>query len=299
MTILSTDIFQAVHDYLTWLETQPLSVNTRRTYSNQVNLYADYLLGKAEELPGHPLLEASARDYAVRDYKLYLKLSRRAKPNSVNMAIAALDHFYRFLGLGNVKVNRERLPHLAPRSLEIDEQHAFIRVVEQTNSPRDYALIYLFLYTGLRVGEVAQLDLDDVLLAEHNGTVIVRSGKGERYREVPANTLLRQVLKTWKRIRAELYPGATDPALFLSQRGCRLTTRAIHMIVQEMGRKAGLNISPHVLRHTCLTNLLRNGSDLVLVSDIAGHSTLETTRRYCLPSIRDRETAMESLITGL
>ncbi len=65
--------------------------------------------------------------------------------------------------------------------------------------------------------------------------------------------------------------------------------------MRDLGRQAGLELSAHVLRHTCLTNLVRGGNDLVMVAEIAGHRRLETTRRYSLPSIADREAAMEAL----
>lgn len=75
-------------------------------------------------------------------------------------------------------------------------------------------------------------------------------------------------------------------ALFLGRRGKRLTTRALDLVVRRLREEANLEgpLSAHVLRHTCLTNLVRNGNDLVMVAEIAGHKRLETTRRYSLPS---------------
>jgi site-specific recombinase XerD len=78
-------------------------------------------------------------------------------------------------------------------------------------------------------------------------------------------------------------------------RGQRLSIRAIDLILRRLGRDAGVTLSAHTLRHTCLTALVRNGNDLVLVAEIAGHRRLETTRRYSLPSARDRERAMDGL----
>ena len=125
--------------------------------------------------------------------------------------------------------------------------------------------------------------------------VIVRSGKGGSYREVPLNAPLREVLVAWKQTRTEKYSDNSDTAFFLNRQGHQLTIRAISMVVEKIGKEAGLEISPHVLRHTCLTNLVRNGNDLVLVAEIAGHRRLETTRRYSLPFERDRALAMEKL----
>jgi len=95
--------------------------------------------------------------------------------------------------------------------------------------------------------------------------------------------------------RTKRVDAAGERALFLNPQGRCLSTRAIDLVVRELGRDAGLALSAHVLRHTCLTALVRNGTDLVLVAKIAGHRRLETTRRYSLPSARDRAAAMDGI----
>jgi len=87
----------------------------------------------------------------------------------------------------------------------------------------------------------------------------------------------------------------SEPAVFLNPKGKRLSARAIDLVILPIGTDAHLQLSAHILRHTCLTNLVRLGNDLVLVAEIAGHKRLETTRRYSLPSVEDREHAMENL----
>jgi len=127
--------------------------------------------------------------------------------------------------------------------------------------------------------------------------VIVRSGKGDAYREIALNAEVREALERWLAVRQENCPSDENSALFLSQRGRRLSTRAVDFIVRRIGEEAALDepLSAHALRHTCMTNLVRAGYDLVLVAEIAGHKRLETTRRYSLPSAADREAAMESI----
>jgi integrase/recombinase XerC len=71
--------------------------------------------------------------------------------------------------------------------------------------------------------------------------------------------------------------------------------RAIDLLLRKLGEEANVPLSAHTLRHTCLTNLVRAGHDLVLVAEIAGHKRLETTRRYSLPTEQDRASAMESI----
>jgi integrase/recombinase XerC len=213
----------------------------------------------------------------------------------VNLSLAALDNFYRFVGLGPPKVRREELPQSAPRALEPEEQKRFLRAVERAESARDRALALLLFYTGLRLGECAALNLDDVAVSARKGKVIVRKGKGDVYREVILNAEVREAMQAWLQVRQPLLAPPTEEALFLNRKGGRLTTRAIDLIVRQLGAAAGLALSAHVLRHTCLTNLVRNGNDIVLVAEIAGHQRIETTRRYSLPSLKDREAAMEGL----
>lgn len=287
------DLSARLAAYADWLERQPLSVHTRRAYLGRVRGFLDWL---ATHLPQEdPLAAGPARDYAVRDYKLYLKTERGAKPSSVNLTLAALDHFYRFLGAGPPNVRREELPQQAPRALEPTEQRDFLRAVERCPSARDRALARLLFYTALRLAEAAALTLDDVAISARKGLVIVRSGKGEAYREVPLNAEVREALDLWRAERREHFGQVSTEALFLSLRGRPLSTRAIDLIVRQLGTDAGLTLSAHTLRHTCLTNLVRQGNDLVLVAELAGHKRLETTRRYSRPSAAGRQAAMEAL----
>ncbi|GAC1347877.1 MAG: tyrosine recombinase XerC [Ktedonobacteraceae bacterium] len=242
-----------------------------------------------------PLRTPFARDYAVRDYKTYLKTERQAKPTTVNLALAAIDHFHQFIGNDRPQVQRESLPAQAPRALKPEEQKAFLRALERASSVRDKAIVQLLFYTAIRLGECVALNLDDVRVSARRGVIIIRSGKGDTYREVPLNAEVREALKVWLKERNKRFSQTSDPAFFLNSKGKRLSARAIDLIIRRIGADAHLELSAHVLRHTCLTNLVRRGNDLVLVAEIAGHKRLETTRRYSLPSAEDRENAMEGL----
>jgi site-specific recombinase XerD len=292
--LVTNDLEQILTAYERWLLRQSLAKNTQAAYRFHVRQYGEYLATRPAK-GCDPLHEPFARDYAVRDFKLYLKTERKAKPASVNLALASIDHFYQFLGLDRVRVQREDLPQKSPRALKPEEQKAFLRAVERSLSHRDQALARLLFYTGLRLSECAALNVDDIFISARKGLVIVRSGKGETYREVPLNAEVRKALKDWLKERSKRFPKLSDSALFLSTKGRRLSTRAIDLVLRQLGRDANLELSAHVLRHTCLTNLVRRGNDLVLVAEVAGHKRLETTRRYSLPSVEDREAAMEGL----
>lgn len=290
----SDQLPQLLTAYAAWLNRQPLAANTRRAYKGRVSQYCKYLatIVADDEAPLH---SPQARDYAVRDYKSYLKTVDRVSPRSVNLTLAAIDNFYRFLGLDSPHVRREDLPQEAPLALELAQQKRFLRAVERCDSVRDKALALLLFYTGLRLGECAALDVDDIPISARKGKVIVRTGKGDTYREIPLNTEVREAISAWLIERTIQFPHVQESALFLSREGHRLSTRAIDLRLRHLAQDSGLNLSAHTLRHTCITNLVRNGNDLVLVAEIAGHKRLETTRRYSLPTAQDREAAMESL----
>jgi len=289
-----TDPVEQLAGYERWLETQPLAVSTRRAYRGHARRFVEFLASWPGE-GGDPLTDAHARDYAVRDFKSYLKTVRRAKPASVNLALAGVDHFYRYLGAGRPEVRREELAQAAPRALSPEELRRFLRAVERRESPRDRAIALLLINTGLRIGECGALDVDDVVVSARKGRVVVREGKGDAYREVPLNAEARDALDAWTTVRRKQLEDSQERALFVSRKGARLSTRAIDLVIRGLARDASLVMSAHTLRHTCLTRLVRGGADVVLVAELAGHRRLETTRRYSLPSQADRQDAMERL----
>jgi site-specific recombinase XerD len=282
----------ALSAYVAWLEGRPLAARSRQAYGHQVRRYLTWL-GDRSPVDGDPLADEAARDWAVRDYKRHLKAVERWKPASVNLALAALDSFYTQIGLGRPVVRREELPARAPRALTEEQQRRLLRMAERA-SARDRAIVVTLLYTGLRLAELVALDPGDVRLSARKGVVVVRSGKGDAYREVPLNALVRQVLEEWlgerKRLAAE-----GERAVFVGRGARRLSKRSVDDVVRGLGEDAGVKLSAHVLRHTFLTRMVRQGSDLVLVAELAGHRRLETTRRYSLPSDADRLLAVERL----
>ena len=275
--------------YLRDLERAPLAARTRDAYGQHVGAYGAWLAGRPE--PGVAITDPRGRDHAARDFKRHLKLERGWKPSSVNLALAAVDHFNRFLGLGPANVKREPLAQAAPKALSEEQQRALLRAAEVSRS-RDRAIVTLLLYTALRLHELVDLDVGDVSISARKGLLVVRSGKGDAYREVPLNRSCRQALEDWLKPRATL---TTDLALFVGPQGRRLTPRSVDRVVRGVAARAGLELSAHLLRHTCVTNLVRGGSDLVLVAELAGHRRLETTRRYSLPSAADLQAAMDGL----
>jgi len=278
--------------YAASLDEQPLSARTREAYLAAATAFFTWLAARSAG-PGDALLAPRARDLAARDYKRYMKVDRGLSPASVNQALAGMDHLFRFLGLGAAIVRREELPRSAPRALDTHQTRDLLRAAEESTA-RDRAIVALLLFTGLRLSEAAALQVADVRVSARKGVVVVRSGKGDAYREVELNALVRGMLDEWVTERAKLAP-ADETSFFVARTGRALSSRSIDLAVRRVATRAGLELSAHVLRHTFVTGLVRAGNDVVLIAELAGHRRLETTRRYSLPSREDREKAVSDL----
>ena len=250
----------AVERYLRDLERAPLAVRTREAYGQHVGAYGAWL---ADGRSGVAITDPRGRDHATRDFKRHLKLERGWKPSSVNLALAAVDHFNRFLGLGPANVKREPLAQAAPKALSEEQQRgrrAPPRSHGRGSGDRDLAAVH-----GTQAPRARRPRRRRRVDLARKGLLVVRSGKGDAYREVPLNRSCRQALEDWLKPRATL---TTDLApLFVGLQARRLTPRSVDRVVRGVAARAGLELSAHLLRHTCVTNLVRGGSDLVLVAE--------------------------------
>lgn len=287
--------FAAVLDEYTAALTQaPLSEQTRRTYVSKVRQYLAWLADADTERD--PLHDRDARDWAVRDYRTHLQTVLKRKPATVNNALAAVDDLYIRRGLGPANAARAELPRTAPKALDSRAAIRFLREARKCPSPRDRAVALVPFYAGTRIAEIVGLDVDDVRLSARKGILRIL-GKGEKVREIPIHPDLRAALSAWIDERSD-WPGTDSAALFLNQRGGRLSVRGAHDIITAIAAAAGLEddeITAHALRHTFATRLVRGRTDLVIVAELLGHARLETTRAYCRPTRQDAIDALDLL----
>jgi integrase/recombinase XerC len=144
---------------------------------------------------------------------------------------------------------------------------------------RDRAILELFYASGLRLSELAGLDLDDVNLSARVVRVL---GKGRKERLVPFNRTTATALRVYLDDRAALARGRRGNPMFVNYKGGRLTMRSIDRIVRKYvaASSARMGISPHALRHSFATHLLQRGADLRAIQELLGHARLGTTQRY-------------------
>jgi site-specific recombinase XerC len=303
---MSGDSSLAASEYGSWIGRSGLSTHTKRAYGRAARDFLAWLAAHPEH--SEALSDPHSRDYAVRDYKrerLTGKATgRKMAPKSVQLDLTALQSFFGWLGLGAPEVKQVRIQRRDPQCLDEDEVRAILRSAERRGR-RDLALVHTTLRTGVRLRELAALDLDDLELHARSGWLHVRAGKGDKPRTVPVPADTRQALGHWLAIRRD-WAGADDPAVWLSRRGRRLAVSSIDFAFDEVGRAARVlredgtehpvPLSAHILRHTCTADLLRSGVDAVTVANILGHSDTKTiTSVYGVPTRAVMTAAVEGV----
>ena len=220
--------------------------------------------------------------YAFMDY-----LDRDRSLNAASRArkVATIRSFYKYL-TSKAKLLRDnpmqdldapRLKKTLPRYLQLDQCIQLLESVDEPNRARDYCILTLFLNCGLRISELVALNVTDV---RENQIRIL--GKGNKERILFLNDACRAALDDWLEERS--HQAAADPnALFLTRSHTRMTRDAVHYMVKQRLKKAGLDstlYSSHKLRHTAATLMLQNGVDVRTLQEVLGHENLNTTQIY-------------------
>ncbi|MGA8944125.1 MAG: tyrosine-type recombinase/integrase [Thermoactinomyces sp.] len=265
------------------LEQEGASPKTINTYRNILHCFEKYLIEN----------EGDIKEVTRRDLILYLHHleEKGRKPTTIQNHFSCLSSFLRFQGKGMLMEGIRRpevrkVQHIAPKSLDKKERNRVLREVERDGNLRNVAIVYLLLYTGLRVSELVALNQEDVRMGERSGSVLVREGKGNVSRKVPLPIEARFHLKRYLKEREE--KGTLDlPPLFLSNYKKRISERS----VQDMLKKH-YNIHPHMLRHTYGRELVAGGVDIASVAELMGHADINVTRRYAKPTEKELEEAV-------
>ncbi|GIV65469.1 MAG: tyrosine recombinase XerD [Bellilinea sp.] len=260
------------------------SPRTAERYQAALEEFATWYAQTIGQPPDWKLLTA----VEVKDYLAYLQTVRRLSPASVNLRLAAIRSLLRHLGR-TLKVRGPKQVTPPVQALSARELGRLFAAAE--GSKRDTAILNLLARAGLRVGEVVRLRLEDVEMNGRSGWLTVKGGKGNKTRRVPLNGEARQALKAWLDER----PQAAEGWLFLSRTGKPLSERDVQRMVAEYARIAGVEATPHTLRHTFATRAIEKGVDVATLAAILGHSRLETTGRYLHPTAERIQEAVEGI----
>jgi len=273
------------------------SPHTIRNYQSDLVQFRDYLTAGMKE---QVVDLASVDPLRIRGFLAHL-FEREKKKTSIARKLAAVRAFFKFLTkegmLGTnpaLSISTPKLERRLPRIMTEEEMNTFldgIATAVQQGDPimrRDRAILELLYASGLRVSELAGLDLRSVNFGD--GMLLVR-GKGRKERIVPFGSKAKQAIEDYLPVRERLMMEARksgQPALFLNTKGDRLTTRSVDRLLKKYLRMFGMNVqaSPHSLRHAFASHLLTEGADLRAIQEMLGHRSLSTTQKYTQVSIK-------------
>ena len=289
-------IQRAIDEYLRHLTIERgSSKNTIAAYRRDLARYLNFL-----EQIGVSDFE-KITELQVADYAQSLTAKGGMAPTSVARHLAAVRGMHKFhLFEGNLSIDvamdvkPPKAPRRLPKAITVEEVERLLdaagpeganAVAGESIRLRDRALLELLYATGGRVSEIVNLDLDDLL----DPTLLRLFGKGSKERIVPVGRYAASALDSYLvRVRPGLAKlGKGSSALFLNQRGSRLSRQSAWQIIAEAAEKAGLaaHVSPHTLRHSFATHLLEGGADVRVVQELLGHASVATTQIYTLVTV--------------
>jgi integrase/recombinase XerC len=211
---------------------------------------------------------------------------RGLSSRSIQRRLSAARTFFRYLLRENhvktnpvVSVSAPKSGKRLPGNLDVDRMARLLDIPGDTPIiNRDRAILELLYSSGLRLAELTDLDCGDI--DAQDATVRV-TGKGNKDRIVPVGRHALRALATWHGSRDQMAP-TDETALFVSNRGTRLSTRSVQARVSHWARRQGIdtNVSPHLFRHSFATHLLESSHDLRGVQELLGHANISTTQIY-------------------
>ena len=258
-----------------------LTANTVEAYMADLGKLIDFLRPLHVALP-------NVQTSQLEDF-LHLLSELGIATRSQHRILSGIRAFYRYLLIeGQVEtdptelIDMPKLPQHLPDVLSLEEVDALLAAVDMSKKEgqRNRAIIETLFACGLRVSELVNLHLSDLYRSEHFLRIV---GKGRKERLVPISDSALQEIDLWLDERAQ-WPAKVgeDDYLFLNRRGAHLTRQMIFIMIRDAAQRAGIqkDISPHTLRHSFATELLKGGADLRVIQVMLGHEDIATTEIY-------------------
>lgn len=272
---------QLLSDFLAQLTIEKrASQYTVKSYKRDLNCLSNYCESKSISL-WTDLKQTDIRSYMASRHRQGLSST------SLQRELSAIRSFFNFLLKNQLTDNNPgqyikapKNTRKLPKTLDVDQIKSLLEAgANSTIEIRDLAMFELFYSSGIRLSELAQLNLTDIDLTDKS--LMVRSGKGGKSRMLPIGSKAVAAINTWLEHRIKSIT-STETALFISTRGTRLGQRSIELRLKQWCKKKGIaeNIHPHMLRHSFATHLLESSQDLRAVQELLGHSNISTTQIY-------------------
>lgn len=272
---------QRVAEFLEYLAVvRRLSSNTIAAYRRDLD---EFLISAGDQNhdSAASINEAQVRGWMAAGHRQGLS------PATLQRRLSALRSFLRWDGKGRGEqrsaahtVQGPKRRRKLPQTLEADQVGAYLNA--DTSDPlqsRDLAMAELLYSSGLRLAELRNLNVGDI---DHNDALVNVVGKGSKARTLPVGRMALKALDNYLPHRNALLTDSNEAALFLSQRGQRLSERSIQLRVRDLATRNGLgrNVHPHMLRHSFASHMLESSGDLRAVQELLGHSDIATTQIY-------------------
>jgi integrase/recombinase XerD len=277
-------------EFLSWLRVERgRSANTLSAYRRDLRAYFHWLGEQSVDLDQVSAAELNA-------YVGVLRQSGGA-PASVKRSMVAITSMHRFLADEGIvdrdptaTIETPRVPASLPKALSVEDVTTLMNSVvgDDPVARRDRAILEVLYAGGIRISELTGLSIGDLLLDDAAMRVF---GKGSKERVVTIGRFAVDALRAWLepsgrgQLMPKMWKGRSDAdAVFLNQRGGRLSRQGAWLVIQGHAERVGLGdvVHPHVLRHSCATHLVEGGADLRSVQELLGHASLSTTQVYTM-----------------
>lgn len=277
------DYENATKDFINYcIFEKGLSKNTKKSYKNDLKVYYNYLKKKYGE-------KFNVERITQEDIEFFLKehTIENDKTTTIAHKLTVIKNFHAYLTREKitdkdvaVAVARPKLRKALPKTLSIEDVERLLDI--PLNTAYDYrnkAMLELMYSSGLRVSELVSITVNNL---DFNNCIIRIIGKGNKERVIPIGEYSMYYLNLYMERRDELRKKVNDESLFLNNHGKGITRQGFFKILKGILKEKDLpeNISPHTLRHSFATHLLKRGADLRSIQEMLGHSDISTTKIY-------------------
>ena len=271
------------------------AANTLSAYQRDIARYVQFLSSRGVDDP------AAVVESDVTEFLASLRQGAPERPSlsasSAARTLVAVRGLHRFLALEGATqtdpaagVAPPTVPKRLPKAISVNDVETLLSAASLGDTPaamRDRAILEVLYGSGARISEAVGLDLDDIDIEDGSVRLF---GKGSKERVVPLGSYAQQAVKAYT-VRARpimVLKGKGTPALFLNQRGGRLSRQGAWATIHAAAERAHLGdrVTPHTLRHSFATHLLDGGADIRVVQELLGHASVTTTQIYTMVTVQ-------------